>query len=300
MGLGILGELGFKEYRARISNRKFLNGVARLLNIPEDALYGMCMSLDKLEKIGREKVKKELVDVRGFEEGRAEDLLSLTAPDVFRAKNAVERVDELLKTVGKTEVGREGLEELRMIFDYLSSAGVDQSQYVFDPSLARGLAHYTGPIWEFEIIDGNIGSVGGCGRYDNIIGDYLGKGEQVPATGGSFGIERIVLVLKEQGLVDIDTAPSQVLVTLFGPDMLASSLEAATSLREAGIPALLYPDADSIGRQFKYADRKGIPWVVVIGPEEKEAGVVQLKNLQSGTQERMTIEDAVKRVSAEE
>jgi histidyl-tRNA synthetase len=199
-------------------------------------------------------------------------------------------------SVGSTEIGREGLAEMREISEYFEAAGIDQSRYVFDPSIARGLAHYTGPVWEFEVKEGSVGAIAGCGRYDNIIGTYLGGDKFVPATGGSFGIERICEVLKERKLVDFGSTTVEVMVTIFDEELWKESLSVANQLREKGISTMLYPDPIKIGDQFKYANKKGIPWVVVIGPDEVAKKVVQLKDMKKAEQKSCTVEVVVKAV----
>jgi histidyl-tRNA synthetase len=285
MGLEITKNFGFKQFRARISNRKYLTGLAEALGVPSEKFYGMCMSLDKLEKIGVEKVRSELVEVRGLEKDTVSKILSTVDPGRYIGLSEQEKIGWMEKVVGGTEAGREGLDELKQIFDYFDKAKLDPSTYTFDTALARGLAHYTGPIWEFEIIEGGIGSIAGCGRYDNIIGTYVGGGRQIPATGGSFGIERICMILKDRKMIEIGKAVADVLVTVFDPDSLKESLDVARTLRDSGVPTLLYPDVVPLGKQFKYADRKGIQWVVVVGPDEVQAKKVQMKNMKTGKQE---------------
>jgi histidyl-tRNA synthetase len=256
------------------------------------------MSLDKLEKIGQQKVMQELVDVRGFDQKKAEKLLETIDSSRYEGLSVLDKIQKFQEIVGKTTIGKEGLDELTKIVEYLRMAGVDEQKYTFDPSLARGLAHYTGPIWEFEVIDGGVGSIGGCGRYDNIIGDYLGEGMKIPATGGSFGIERVTTILKDQQLVDLGKTTTDVMVTRFEEDNLAAEISVAKQLRENGIAVLLYPDAIPLGKQFKYADKKSIPLVIVIGPDEQKAGVVQIKDMVSGKQEQLKLDEVIERLAS--
>lgn len=285
MGLEITKSFGFKKFRARISNRKYLNGLAEAFGVPEDKFYGMCMSLDKLEKIGVDKVREELIKVRGIKKEIVEKILKTVDPSEYDGLDVEEKFEKIEKSVGQSKVGKEGLNELRQIFEYLEIAGVDPATYIFDTSLARGLAHYTGPVWEFEIIDGGIGSIAGCGRYDEVIGTYVGKGARIPATGGSFGIERICLILKEREMLDLGKSTAQVLVTLFDKESMGGSLSVAQKLRKNGVSTILYPESVPLKKQFKYADRKGIPFVVVVGPDERKQKKVLLKNMRTGKQE---------------
>lgn len=297
MGLEITKSFGFKQFRARISNRKYLTGLAEASGVSTEKFYGMCMSLDKLEKIGSEKVRAELVDVRGIDTATVERILSTVNPEQYTGLTEQEKIARLEKIVGGTKAGEEGLQELQQIFDYFDKAGVDPKTYTFDTALARGLAHYTGPIWEFEVTEGGIGSIAGCGRYDKIIGTYVGGRQQIPATGGSFGIERICVILKDRKLVDLGKATAQVLVTVFDDTCMKESLMVARSLRQEGIRALLYPESVPLGKQFKYADRKSISWVVIIGPDEVKAKKVLLKNMNTGKQNLLDQEELSKLVA---
>ena len=280
MGIEIVGKFGFNNYFTRISNRKFLMGIAEYLEIPTEKFYGFAMSLDKLLKIGREKVVLELVNARDIAQDSAEKALELVDGVQFKDKTFRETIEILRRTAGTTDIGKEGLDELEQIVNYLELAGVDPKYYRFDTSLARGLASYTGPIWEFEVADGGVGSIAGCGRYDNLIGRYLGG--NVPATGGSFGIERVCDILKDRQMLDLGQTTTDVLVTLFDEKFLEYSLSIANKLRKDGLRVMLYPEAEKIGKQFKYADAKGIKKVVVIGSDEIAKGVYKLKDLETG------------------
>jgi histidyl-tRNA synthetase len=283
MGLEITQKLGFTKFQAKISNRKFLNGLREYLQIPESKFYGLCMSVDKLQKIGPESVEKELVEKRQISSSTATQILTLigssNSPNDFSA------------TIGQTESGKIGLAEISQIFDYLTTSQVDQKLYRFDPSLARGLASYTGPIWEFEVIDGNVGSIAGCGRYDNLIGRYLGGKTIIPATGGSFGIERICDIIKDRQMLDLGTTNTQLLVTIFSPDTQADSIKLANQLRQANINTFLYPTPEKLSKQFKYASEKSIPYVAVLGPDELKSNTITLKNMATGEQQTISSKD---------
>lgn len=298
MGLEITEKLGFKEFIARISNRKFLDGLRELLEIPENKFYGMCMAIDKLKKIGLNEVKKELVEVRGLSVDQAIKVMEIIDTNQYKKLSSSEIVTKLLDTVGQTKIGLEGLSELKEIFDYLDKSGVPNNLYCFDTSLARGLASYTGPIWEFEIIDGGVGSIAGCGRYNNVIGRYLGGNRIVPATGGSFGIERICDIIKDRQMLNLGKTNTKVLVTVFSSDLLPDSLIIANNLRQKGINTDLYAvPGDKLDKQFKYADQKGIPFAIILGPDEKEKGTVTIKDLESRTQKTVLLEELIKEIS---
>lgn len=286
MGLEVVETLGFTDYIARISNRKFLEGYAEQIGLAQDCFYGFCMSLDKIKKIGPSAVVDEMVNRRGIPEKSAQQALRDLNPERYEGMDFADIIKEAGVLVGDSVVGQEGLGELAQIEEYLSSVGVDKKRYSFDTSLARGLASYTGPVWEFEVIDGNVGSIAGCGRYDRAIGAYVGK--EIPAAGGSFGIERICDILKEREMVAFDESPAHVLVTLFDANTWKNSLQTANVLRGAGISVMLYPDVCPLRKQFKYASSKEIPWVIVIGPEEIKQKVVQVKNMSTGEQKAVS------------
>ena len=192
IGIEVLQTLGFKKFKASISNRKFLNGIIKYSGASDEEFIPICLSIDKLPKIGKEGVTKELLEKRKVSPEVTSKILEIvTLKDT--TDNLIKKFKEELKDI---TIAREGLFELEQIFDYLKTSDIDSQYYQFDPFIARGLAYYTGPIWEFEILEGGVGSVAGCGRYDNTIGKFLGK--KIPATGGSFGIERIIEISKTE------------------------------------------------------------------------------------------------------
>lgn len=297
MGVEIVGKLGFTEYEARLSNRKLLEGLAEYVGLFNDKFYEYSMSIDKLDKIGREKVIDEMVDLRGIDRKLAEQTMDILDPKNFSGKSFDEIIEIFKATVGKNERGKEGLNELKTISEYLKTCGIDESKYRFDPTIARGLASYTGPVWEFVVTEGNVGSIGGCGRYDKAIGKYTGY--DVPATGGSFGIERICDIMKDRNMKEFTETPSQVLVTVFDESTLIDSIKTANDLRRNGLSVMLYPEFDKLGKQIKYADKKGIPFVLIIGPDEKQKGEFMLKDMKNQTEDRyIDINKLVMKISA--
>lgn len=276
MGIEVLGKLGFKEYLARISNRKFIEGLSLYLGIPEDKFYGMFISIDKFEKIGPVKVIEEMTGKWGIDGEKATKAVEMISFDV-KGRSFEEAVLMYEDTIGKTEVGKEALKELLKIDSYLKLTGIDQKYYRFDPTIARGLASYTGPVWEFEVLDGGVGSVSGGGRYDKAIGKYIGT--EIPATGGSFGIERLCDIIKERNMLAPGETPAKVLVTVFSEELFEESLKTADYLRRNNISVLLYPEPVKLEKQLKYGDTKGIPYVIIIGPDEVLENVVTLKKM---------------------
>lgn len=294
MGLEIINKLGFKKYIVRISNRKFLDGIREYLDISSENFYGMCMSIDKLNKIGREGVKKELIEKRKISSEKVNKIIDIIDTESYRTLDNIQIIEQLSSTIGKTKIGSEGLSELRQIFKYLMISNISEDIYRFDTSIARGLASYTGPIWEYEIIDGNVGSIGGAGRYDNLVGKYLGQDKQIPATGGSFGIERICDIIKDRNMFNLTQTNTKILVSIFSTELETESVKLANLLRSNDINCLLYPDADKLSKQFKYASQKNIPFVAVIGPDESKNNQVTIKNMTTSEQKQLNLSEITK------
>lgn len=288
MGIEILVKLGFSDFEAKISNRKFLEGLAIYLGISEENFYGFFMSIDKLEKIGETKVIDELVNVRGITNEAAKDAINLINSNNFKDKTFQQMIAFFEETVGTNDIGKEGLKELDEIDKYLTENMVNRKNYRFDPTIARGLASYTGPVWEFSILEGGVGSISGGGRYDKAISKYVGQ--EIPATGGSFGLERICDIIKDRKMMTIKP-PLKVLVTYFAPETFQASIKIANDLRLRGIATFFYPENVKLDKQLKFADRKNIPYVVVIGNDELEKGQALLKDMKNRTQETYAISE---------
>ncbi|MFA5770149.1 MAG: histidine--tRNA ligase [Patescibacteria group bacterium] len=292
MGIEALINIGFKEFRANINNRKLLSGIIQFAGASEKEFIPICISIDKLPKIGREKVKKELIEKRKISSEISEKILEV----VTLTGETEELLEKLKKQLVNVPVAMEAINELEIIFDYFKTIKLDKKFYRFTPFIARGLAYYTGPVWEFEILEGDVGSVAGCGRYDNIIGKFVGK--EVAATGGSFGIERLVEVIKSRKMIDISSIIAKALVTIFDKSLFNNSLIIADQLRKNNISTILYPvPTEKLDKQLKYANKKNIPYVIIIGPEEVASGKVVLKNMKTGEQKNLTIEELIKQLN---
>jgi len=289
MGTDVMRRFGFKDFVTLISNRKFLAGVMKFVKADPNLSYGICMSIDKLRKVGIEGVRKELIEKRSISPKMADQILELVS-----TKGENKKLVEFFrgKLAGVLEA-QEGLSEIEEILNYLEAAGVEEKYYRFDPSIVRGLAHYTGPIWEVEVTEGGVGSVAGCGRYDDVIGSYLGGKEKIPATGGSFGIERMMAILKDRKMVKLPKSYAKVLVTIFDKELEKEAIKVATHLRKAGVTTMLYPDPTRLEKQIKYADRKGIPFVAILGPKEVKNNTVTIKNMKTGEQKTVARKDLV-------
>jgi histidyl-tRNA synthetase len=277
MGLQIMKKLGFTDFVARVNNRKFIDGLVQYAGATQEQFYSICIAIDKLEKIGLDGVIKEM-ESRKVSSEVIQKIIGIIK---LQGSN-----DELITTLKEQmkdiPVAIEGLQELETLFSYLRQAGAPEKEYVFDLSIIRGLSYYTGPVWEFTVRDGGVGSVAGCGRYDNLVGLYLGK--EIPATGGSFGIERIFEVIKDRQLLTSKNN-KEVLVTVFSPELASLSFQVAEQLRRKGMSVILYPDEHvKLEKQLKYANKRGIETVCIVGPEEAEKGIVKMKNMKTGEQ----------------
>lgn len=201
-------------------------------------------------------------------------------------------IDELDRFIGDNESGRRGMDELRRIFEYAGAYGI-ADRIKIEPSLARGLSYYTGAIMEISVPD-LAGSLGGGGRYDNLVGMFSGK--DIPACGFSLGLERIIVVMTERGMfpANLARASADVLVTVWNEESVKDSLAFAAELRRSapGLRVDVYPEADKLGKQLKYASALGVPFVVVIGDDERARGEVALKDMKTGEQRTVKREEA--------
>jgi histidyl-tRNA synthetase len=191
-------------------------------------------------------------------------------------------------------LGAQGVAELQSLLDYAETMGL-ADRIKIDPSLARGLSYYTGAIMEMNVKD-LAGSLGGGGRYDNLVGMFLGQ--DIPACGFSLGLERILVVMSEREMfpASVGTAPAEVMVAIWNEESIAESIKLAQELRGAGLRVDLYPDADKLGKQFKYASAIGVPFVAVIGEDERAKGEVALKNMRTGEQRSVARGEAARAI----
>lgn len=287
MGLEIMEKLGFKDYLTRINNRKLINGIIKFANASDNQFYNICIAIDKLEKVGIDGVKTELKNKNITDDiiSKIFEILSLND------QSSDKLIDLLSNKLKKIEEAQQGLNELKEIFDIFKAARIQSNKYKFDLSIIRGLSYYTGPVWEFVVKDGGVGSIAGCGRYDKLISLYLDK--DIPATGGSFGIERIVEIIKDRKMLS-NSINKNILVTIFSPEFTYKSLEIANRLRYYGLNSELYLDNKTrLDKQLKYASRKGIQYIIIAGPEEINKNKVKLKNMKTGEQKELSVEQVV-------
>jgi histidyl-tRNA synthetase len=271
-----LVELGFSDFKIRLNHRQLLTALLNAFGI-EEALHGNALvAIDKLDKIGVDGVRQEF-EQRGIKSENAPALLSIFAlagqPGGFASFDR--------GAIGDT--GLAALANLQAILD-LTKGTAAEHRLALDPSLARGLSYYTGAIMEINVAD-LAGSLGGGGRYDNLVGMFLGQ--SVPACGFSLGLERILVVMGERGMfpASLATTPADVMMAVFDPKDLDSAMRVAGLLRRAGLRVLTYPEPDKIGKQIKYADSRKIPYVAILGSDEITAGTVTVKDLAGKTQQ---------------
>jgi histidyl-tRNA synthetase len=274
----VFSRLGFTTFVTRINHRGLLDALMESCAVPVERRIAALTIIDKLDKVGMDGVREEL--------GRA-DLEPASVAGLMEAvaiSGPPHTVLEALEPrLGGTEAGRVGLRELSQVFDYLSAMGVPAEHYTFDMSLVRALSYYTGTIYETVLTNSRLGSLGGGGRYDRLIGQFLGR--ELPCVGISFGLDRIFDALAEQGLQDEQAlTTTQALVTLFAPETLAPAFAVAGELRRAGLRVEVYPEPKELRAQLTFANKKGIPLAVILGPDEVARGEVVLRDLRSGSQ----------------
>ena len=297
--------LGFDDFTIRLNHRQVLTGILDQAGVAADKQSDALIALDKMDKAGPEDVARELNE-RGitgesasklmwFFEGlagieRAAGFVDVGEPGTERAAYNANVLGRLVEFIGAHETGAKGVDDLREVLQFANANGTDQ-RIKLDPTLARGLAYYTGAIIEINVAD-LAGSLGGGGRYDNLVGMFLGK--DVPACGFSLGLERIIVVMSERGMfpTQLISSPADVMVTIWNEDSVGESIALATELRSKGLRVDLYPDADKMGKQFKYASARGVSFVAIVGDDERARGEVALKDMRSGEQRSVKREEA--------
>lgn len=287
----VLTRLGFEQFEININDRKLITGIGQFAGVPDEQLGGLYRSIDKLDKIGLAGVRDELAENQ-IPEPVIEKLLALlqVEGDTATVLNA------LNEQLGDSEIAREGIAELEELNSYLVTLGVPDEFYRVNVSMVRGLEYYTGPIYETVVEEPKIGSITGGGRYDELIGSFSKQG--YPATGTSFGIERIIDVMEEFDMFPaaVGKTVTQVLVTVFDAELAQESLKLAMLLRQDGIKTEVYCRPTRLSAQIKYADTKGIPYAVILGSDELEAGKVAIRNLASREQQIVPREEFVEHI----
>ena len=270
--------LGLEGVTIKINNRKILSGIAEVIGA-SDKLIDFTVALDKLDKIGEDGVKKEMI-----EKGIEEDAIRKVQPLFNFTGSISEKIEKLSDLLSASNEGMKGVEELRFICDNVAKLGLSSAILDLDVTLARGLNYYTGAI--FEVAPPKsvaMGSIGGGGRYDDLTGIFGLK--NMSGVGISFGLDRIYLVIDELNLFpETVTATSKALFINYGDNEALYAMQAIQKLREAGLKVELYPDNAKVAKQFQHADKRGIPYAVIIGEQEMETNSYSLKNLSTGEQ----------------
>ncbi|MDE6703089.1 MAG: ATP phosphoribosyltransferase regulatory subunit, partial [Muribaculaceae bacterium] len=273
----------------KLNNRKVLAGIAEVIGEP-DKLIDITVAIDKIDKIGIDKVNEELAD-----RGLSSEAISSLQPILAINGTLEERLNALERVLAGNETGRKGVEELRFVASTTVSLGL-RAELDLDVSLARGLNYYTGTIIEVKALDVEIGSITGGGRYDNLTGVFGMPG--LSGVGISFGADRIYDVLNTLDLYPAGTREaSKIIFTNFGEKEADASLKVIKRLRDAGISAELYPESAKMKKQLGYADSMHIPFVGIIGESEIAQNMVTLKNLATGEQQSLTIEGLISALS---
>ena len=283
-------ELGFDKFTIRINNRKLLNGLFAELELTEKSTDIMRI-IDKLEKIGKENVIKCLQDLDVPNE-KIESIIKFIEID----GNNDEKIKALEELQFSNETFIQGLNDIKDVVKYVRFFGVPESNFKVDLTIARGLDYYTGTVYETFLDDyREIGSVCSGGRYDNLAGFYTDR--KLPGVGVSIGLTRLFYKLNELNIVkEEEQSISKVLVVSMDEKYQNRALEVADSLRKAGINTDVYLEDKKIKAKFKYADKLKIPYVAVIGESEAEHGTVSLKNMISGEQEELTVEEVIEKI----
>jgi len=283
-GLTFLRELGFSKYVVLINNRDIIKGLMEVYDIEIEYFEDVYIAIDKIKKISKEAVKEEVVR-KGVEEKKTEKLLSSLSLNI----------DELSEILKESEKGSRGVENVKAIIDIVTIEKELVNFISFDPSLTRGLASYTGPVWEYEILDGSVGSVSGGGRYDKAVSKYINK--EIPATGTSFGLERLTEIIKERGMFQDYSTEKSILLIPMSEKCIGYTIDISNKFRAKKINTSIYPDIQKLKVSLKYADKKGYKWVGIIGENEIEKGMIQLKNMSAKTEETLTPEKVISTIS---
>lgn len=286
----VFSKLGLKDYSIKINNRKILSGIAEAIG--EAGKEGpLCVAIDKLDKIGWEKVQEELAQ-RGFEAKSIRNLEPLVSLEAG-IEGKLSFLKEFLKD---SEIGLKGVAELEEVFQILAQMGENLDHVDFDIMLARGLSYYTGAIFEVKVHRVSIGSVSGGGRYDNLTGVFGMPG--VSGVGFSFGVDRIYDVLDELNLFPKESQTgTKLLLAHFDAKGYAYALSLINRFRQAGIKAEVYPDLAKIKKQLEFAAKKEIPFVGICGDHEIDSGTLALKTLSTGEQESLILAEAIQRLA---
>ncbi len=269
----VLSGLGFTDYAVRVNHRAVLRALAPYAELPEAQGVTIIRAIDKLDKIGIGGVRQEMIEreIAPDAADRVLELIAFEGDTDATMRHLRERLADQPEAVA-------GLDDLAHLFEYAAAFGVPEGKAVFFPSLARGLDYYTGPVYETYVPEGGVGSLGAGGRYDNLIGALGGR--DLPATGISVGLERILVVMEERGMMGATASNTVALVAVLPGDDVLPALQLVGELRAAGISTEVNLDPKrKLLDQFSYAERKGIPFALIAGADERAAGTVKVRDL---------------------
>ena len=284
--------IGFERFHIRVNHRMVLAGLLEKLGLAEKSA-GVLRALDKLAKIGPEKVGREMTETCGATDAQVREVLRLA--DVAGTRGEVLRQIDLL--AAGTATGQQGADRLRALAEGAAAAGVPEHRLVLDVSIARGLDYYTGTVFETFLDDlPGIGSVCSGGRYDNLAAMYTKQ--ELPGVGASLGLDRLLAAMDELGMMERVATPAEVLIVYFDEPRLHEYLALAATLRAAGLGVEVYPEPKKLGQQLKYADRRGHRVAVIAGENEFAAGAVQLKDLRTALRYDVALEPAADLIAA--
>ncbi|MCU4154987.1 histidine--tRNA ligase [Carboxylicivirga sp. A043] len=272
-----------------LNNRKVLSGIAEIIDA-SDKIVDITVAIDKLDKIGLDKVNEELAS-----KGLSQEAIDTIQPIIMLSGSNRDKIAKLREVLATSEVGLKGVDELEVVLNYLDTLNLDL-EVELDLTLARGLNYYTGAIFEVKAKDVKIGSITGGGRYDDLTGIFGLK--DVSGVGISFGADRIYDVMNQLELFPkADGAKTRAMFVNFGGEDELYALRILKEVRQAGVNAELFPDSVKMKKQMNYANKKEIPFVLLTGEEERNANVVTVKNMESGEQSKVSVEELIKVIS---
>jgi histidyl-tRNA synthetase len=286
----VFKELGIYDYTIKVNHRGILSGIAESIGA-KDNETSLFVAIDKLDKVGEEKVKEEL-KLKGFTDENLQDLF-----DILNINGSTSsKISSLTWKFTKSETGKKGLSDLQEVLVLLKNYGASDHHVEFDIALARGLSYYTGCIFEVKINNVAIGSVSGGGRYDNLT-QAFGDKENLSGVGFSFGVDRIYDAMEELKVFPKDTqVSSKILICHFDEESLRHGLGLLTKLRASGIASEIYPDITKLKKQLDFANKKAIPFTLVVGSEEIKSGLLSFKDMDRGEQEKLSIDQVIEKL----
>ena len=271
----------------KLNNRKVLSGIAEIIGA-EDKLIDMTIAIDKLDKIGLDLVKDEML-----QKGISDSAIKKIEPILIMEGDTFKKIATMRSVLADSDIGIKGVNEVQTVINKVLNLGLESAYLDFDLTLARGLNYYTGSIFEVEAKGVKMGSIGGGGRYDDLTGVFGLK--DLPGIGISFGLDRIYLVLEELGVLpSLEADFTQVLFVNFGDKEADYCLKVLSDLRKAGINSELYPDSAKMKKQMNYANKKSIPYVILLGEDEMNSGLLSVKNMKDGSQSNLNLADFIK------